>query len=433
MGPRARLGASGTPGLHAGGLNSGGPRELLHTRWAGLDVHTETVVACARIATGREVTTEVRTFATTTSGVRTLADWLSTSGCPHVAMEATGGYWKPVWPSLAADFELVPAHAVPVRNVPGRKTDVPDAMWLAESLAHGLRRGRVVPPPAVQELRDLTRTRTQRVRERGQHVQRSEKILEDGNITRTTGLTDVRGTSGRRSREALIAGEAAPTGLAALGSPRVTATPAAGGEAVRGRLTPHHRFLLRAHLLPLDPLGERIASFEAQIGAARAPGRLAAERLVPIPGVSHTAAQVIVAEIGSDRPRFPGVRHRISWAGLCPRMDESAGQRRSTRVRKGAPWLKTVLVQCAGGATRAKGTDRQAPYRRLKSRPGPMKTIPAVAASIPTAADDMPRTGAVYRDLGPDHFDRRDRTKIARRLARRIRDLGFEGQLSAAA
>ncbi len=407
--------------------------ELLHARCAGLDVHKETVVACARVVTGAEVTAEVRTFATTTTGLLALGDWLSAQGCAHVAMESTGVYWKPVWHVLAADFELVLANAAHVRNVPGRKSDVNDATWLADLLAHGLLRGSFVPPPAVQELRDLTRTRKQIVRERGQHVQRIEKILEDGNIKLTTVLTDVMGTSGRRILEALISGEADATALAALVSARVKATPAEVREAVRGRLTRHHRFLLREHLLTIDHLGERIASFEAQIGAALAPFRVAAERLVSIPGVSHTAAHVIVAEIGIDMTRFPTVHHLISWAGLCPRLDESAGKRRSTRVRKGAPWLKTVLVQCAWGATRAKGTYLQAQYRRLKSRRGPMKAIMAVAASILTAAYHMLRTGSIYRDLGPEHFDRRDRTKLAHRLARRLKDLGFEVQLNAAA
>lgn len=407
--------------------------EVLYPRCAGLDVHKDTVVACARVVEAGRVTTAVQTFGTTTAGLLTLADWLEAHGCTHVALESTGVYWKPVWHVLAGDFELVLAHAGHVRNVPGRKSDVNDAVWLADLLAHGLLRGSFVPPPAVQELRDLTRTRKQLVRTLGQHVQRIEKVLEDANIKLTGALTDVVGASGRRILEALIAGESDPTVLAALASARVKASRAELAEALRGRVTPHHRFLLREHLAVIDHLRERLAVFEAQIGATLEPFRLAAQRLMSIPGVSHVSAHVIVAEIGIDMQRFPSVRHLISWAGLCPRMDESAGKRRSTRIRKGAPWLKTVLVQCAWGASRAKGTYLQAQFRRLKGRRGAMKAIVAVAASILTAAYYMLRDGTAYRELGPDYFDRRDKAKLVQRLARRIKDLGYDVQLNIAA
>ena len=407
--------------------------EVLHPRCAGLDVHKETVVACARVVAGGRVESEVRTFSTTTAGLLELSDWLSAHACTHVAMESTGVYWKPVWHVLADSFELVLANAGHVRNVPGRKSDVSDATWLADLLAHGLLRGSFVPPPAVQELRDLTRTRKQLVRDLGQHVQRIEKVLEDANLKLTVVLSDVVGASGRRMLEALIAGETDPDVLAGLASPRVKCARPALVEALRGRVTPHHRFLLREHLLMIEHLRQRIAAFEAQIGGALEPFRLAAARLVTIPGVSQVAANVIVAEIGIDMTRFPTVRHLISWAGLCPRMEESAGKRRSTRIRKGAPWLKTVLIQCAWAATRTKETYLQAQFRRLKSRRGPMKAVVAVAASILTAAYHMLRDGVPYRELGRDHFDRVDKAKLAQRLARRLKDLGYEVQLNAAA
>jgi transposase len=272
--------------------------EVLYPRCAGLDVHKDMVVGCMRVVEAGRVTTAVQTFGTTTAGLLTLADWLEAHGCTHVALESTGVYWKPVWHVLAGDFERVLAHAGHVRNVPGRKSDVNDAVWLADLLAHGLLRGSFVPPPAVQELRDLTRTRKQLVRTLGQHVQRIEKVLEDANIKLTDALTDVVGASGRRILEALIAGESDPTVLAALASARVKASRAELAEALRGRVTPHHRFLLREHLAVIDHLRERIAVFEAQIGATLEPFRLAAERLMGIPGVSHVSAHVIVAEIG---------------------------------------------------------------------------------------------------------------------------------------
>jgi transposase len=407
--------------------------EVLYPRCAGLDVHKETVVACARVVRGGAVEAPVRTFPTTTAGLLALADWLSGQGCTHVVLESTGVYWKPVWHLLAGEFELVLANAAHVRHVPGRKSDVSDARWLADLLAHGLVRGSFVPPPAGQELRDLTRTRKQLVRELAQHTLRIAKVLEDANIKLSAVLADIGGPSGRRILEALIAGEGNPAALAALASARVKATPAELTAALRGRVTAHHRFLLREHLLLIDQLRARIAAFDAQIGATLEPFRRAATHLRTIPGVSQVAAQVIVAEIGIDMTRFPTIGHLISWAGLCPRTDESAGQRRSTRIRKGAPWLKTVLVQCAWAATRAKGTYLQAQFRRLKSRRGPMKAVIAVAASILTAAYHMLRDGVPYRELGPQHFARVDKSRLARRLARRLNELGYAVQLNASA
>lgn len=407
--------------------------EVLYPRCAGLDVHKRTVMACVRVAEGGQVHSEVREFATTTSGLLALSDRLAESGVTHVAMEATGVYWKPVWHVLEGGFELVLANAAHIRNVPGRKSDVTDAAWIADLLAHGLIRGSFVPPAAVQELRDLTRTRKQLVRELGQHVQRIHKTLEDANIKLASVISDVVGASGRAILEALVAGETDPERLAARGHGRLRCSREELVEALRGRVTAHHGFLLQQHLKVVDGLRASIAEFEARIGTALEPFRQAAERLVTIPGVSTIAAHVIVAEIGIDMTRFPTAGHLMSWAGLCPRLDESAGKARSRRVRKGAPWLKTVLVQCAWAATRAKGTYLQAQYYRLKSRRGAKKAVVAVAASILTAAYHMLRDGVEYRDLGADHFTRRDKVKAAQRLARRLRDLGYDVELRPAA
>lgn len=407
--------------------------QVLYPRCAGLDVHKETVVACVRLAAAGPAETQTRTFATTTTGLLALADWLAEHGCTHVALESTGVYWKPVWHVLAGDFELVLANAVHLRHVPGRKSDVNDAMWLADLLAHGLIRGSFVPPPGVQALRDLTRTRKQLVREKARHVQRLHKVLEDANIKLTTVITDLMATSGRAILNALITGERDPDALAALGSGRLKCSRHELVEALRGHVTAHHVFLLRQHLLIIDGLDERLAEFDAQIGVLLEPFRRAAEQLMTIPGVSRIAAHVIVAEVGIDMARFPTARHLVSWAGLCPRMDESAGKHRSTRIRKGAPWLKTVLVQCAWAAARTKGTYLHAQYHRLKSRRGAKKAAVAVAASILTATYHMLRNDVPYRDLGVDHFERRDKTRIAQRLARRLRILGYNVELSLAA
>ena len=403
--------------------------ELLHARCAGLDVHGQTVVACVRLAADGKVVREVRTFATTTSGLLELSDWLQGHGCTHVAMESTGVYWKPVWHVLEASFELVLANARHIRSVPGRKTDVNDATWIAELLAHGLIRGSFVPPTPVQELRDLTRTRKQLVREIAQHTQRIQKTLEDANLKLTGVLSDILGTSGRAILDALIAGESDPERLAALRRGRVKASAAEFREALRGRVRDHHRFLLRLHLGQIDALRAAIAELDERLGDALRPFRELAELLTTIPGVSEIVAQVILAEIGADMTRFPSAAHLISWAGLCPQSDESAGKHRSTRLRKGAPWLKTTLVQAAWAAARTKNSYSRAQFLRLKTRRGPMKAIIAVAASMLTAAYHMLQRRLPYRDLTPAHFDRLDRSRISFRLVQRLRQLGFDVEL----
>ncbi len=407
--------------------------EVVHERCAGLDVHQDNVVACLRVAAGGRIEQEVKTFATTTQGLLELSDWLTERGCTHAAMESTGVYWKPVWHVLEGSFELVLANAMHIKNMPGRKTDVNDAMWIADLLAHGLIRGSFVPPTPVQELRDLTRTRKQLVREIAQHTQRIQKTLEDANIKLTGIISDVLGKSGRAMLEALIAGETNPEKLVELTSRRLKATRAELVEALRGRVREHHRFLLKLHLGQVDTLQAAVRDVEARVGETLQPFHDLAELLTTMPGVSDTVAHVIVSEIGVDMSRFPTAAHLISWAGLCPRSDESAGKRRSTRIRKGAPWLKTVLVQAAWAAARTKDSYLRAQFLRLKSRRGPMKAIVAVAASMLTAAYHMLRDGVEYEDLTGSYFDTRDRTKLAKRLIRRLQDLGLTVEVRATA
>lgn len=406
--------------------------EVLYARCAGLDVHKETVVACARVAEGGKVDQAVETFPTTTSGLLALADWLETHGVRQVAMEATGVYWKPVWHILEGAFELTLANAMHVKNVPGRKTDVNDAMWLADLLAHGLIRASFVPPLEVQELRALTRSRKQFVRERSGHVQRIEKVLEDANLKLSVVLSDLLGQSGRAVLQALIDGETRPEHLLKRVNRRVKASRASLLEALNGRVTKHHRFMLRLHLAQIDALNQAIAAIETEVGDTLAPFREAAERLTTIPGISQVAAHVLVAECGIDMTRFPGAANLISWAGFCPKNDESAGKRRSTRVRKGSPWLKTTLVQAAWAAVRVKGSYLQAQFVRLRARRGPKKAILAVAASMLTAAYYMLRDGTCYHDLGAAHFAPADPAKTAHRLVRKLSQLGFQVELKAA-
>lgn len=406
--------------------------ELLHPHCAGLDVHKESVVACIRHMVDGKVTTGVKTFKTTTQELMALSDWFSAEGCTHIAMEATGVYWKPVWHILSdGELELVLANAAHVKNVPGRKTDVNDAIWLADLMAHGLIRASFVPDEPTQQMRDLLRTRKQFVRERSGHVQRIQKTLEDANIKLDSVITDIVGLSGRRMIEALIAGQTDPESLAALAHRRIHATKAELEAALRGRVTAHHRFMLRLHLNHLDAVDAAIACIDKEVGANVEPFRVAIEMLTTIPGISSLAAEVMVSEIGIDMNRFKTEGHLISWAGLCPKNDESAGKRRSNRMKKGAPWLKTTLIQCAWAASRTKGTYLQA--QRIRSRRGPKKAIGAAAASILTAAYHMLKNGTLYQDLGANHFDNRDKGKQVLRLVNRLQSLGFAVQITSTA
>jgi transposase len=315
--------------------------EVFHARCAGLDVHKETVVASVRMAEGSKVSRQTRTFATTTGALLELRDWLESHAVTHVAMEATGVYWKPVWHVLDGGADLVLANRAHIKNVPGRKTDVADAEWIADLLAHGLIRGSFVPPERIGEMRDLTRTRKQMVRERARHVQRIQKVLEDANVK-------------------LV------------------------------------------------------------------------ERLQTIPGVSELTARTIVAEIGTEMARFPTAEHLVSWAGLSPQRDESAGKRRSSRTRKGG-WLKTALVQSAWTVVRTREGHLYSKFLRIKARRGGKKAVVAVASSLLTAAYYMIQRGTTFEDLGADYLSRRTRADRAQHLVRRLRHLAYEVELRTAA
>lgn len=411
--------------------------EVLYPRCAGLDVHKDTVVAAVRLVEEGSVLREVETFATTTPGLIALSDWLERHACPTIAMEATGIYWRPVWQVLVAEGSgeertLILANAAHVKNVPGRKTDVADAVWLSDLLAHGLIRPSFVPDEGTRAMRDLLRTRKQLVREQASHVQRIQKTLEDANLKLASVLTDIMGQSGRAVLAALAAGETDPDRLRALVAPRVKATPEAIRAALTGRPGPHHRFLLGLHLGQIDALAAAIAAIDAKVERDLGPFREAVALLVTIPGVAELTAEVVLSEIGLDMSRFPSAGHLVSWAGLCPRNDESAGKRRSTRLKKGAPWLKTALVQAAWAAARKKQGYFNAQFQRLRGRRGARKAICAVAASILTTIYHMLNDGTVYTDLGPDHFHRNQPITRAKALVRQIERLGFACSLSPA-
>lgn len=407
--------------------------EVLHPRCAGLDVHKDEIKACARIVKGSRAEKTVASFGTTTDALLELSDWLQSRDVTHVAMEATGVYWKPVWAVLEGNFELVLANAAAIKNVPGRKTDVNDATWIADLLAHGLIRSSYVPPAHVQDLRDLTRTRTQLVRERASHVNRIQKVLEGANIKMGSVLSDVVGVSGRAILNAIVQGETRPEVLAGLANYRVRASKEKLIASLRGKVRDNHRFLLKLHLSHIDALDSAITAIEKEVTTLLEPFRPEVELLKSIPGVSDTAANVILAELGTDMSKFPSAQHARSWARLCPRNDESAGKKRSTRVLKGGNWLKTTLIQSSWAAIKVPNSYLRSLFLRIKARRGPLKAIMAVAASIFTSAYHMLRTGELYRELGGDYFAEMDRERQARRLLSKLRRLGYEVEAHPAA
>jgi transposase len=406
--------------------------EVIHARCAGLDVHKDTVVACARLMAGYRVERHVETFGTTTGELLRLLAWLQAHEIRHVAMEATGVYWKPVWHMLEGHMKLLLGNAKEIRNVPGRKSDVNDATWIADLHAHGLIRGSFVPPEPIGELRDLTRTRTQLLRERTQHVQRIQKVLEDANVKLSSVITDILGVSGRAMLEAIASGESRPRQLAELAHGRLKATRKELVAALNGRVRDHHRFMIRLHLRQIDGLDAAVALLDARVGEMLDPFAEVVQRLKTIPGVKDKVVSILLAEIGLDMRQFPTAAHLVSWACLAPRQDESAGKRRSTRTRKGQ-WLKAILIQAAWSAVRTKNTYLHAQFHRIRARRGSKKAIVAVAASILTVAYHIMADGSTYEDLGPDFFHRHDKNRAAFGLVQRLQKMGYVVELKTAA
>lgn len=407
--------------------------DVLHRRCAGLDVHAKFVAVCARITRRGKVEYEEARFETTTRGLLALAGWLQARAITHVVLEATGVYWKPVWHILEGSFGLLLANAHDVRNVPGRKSDASDARWLGDLLAHGLVRASFVPPEPIRELRDLTRTRQQLQRQIVQNENRIAKVLEDANIKLATVVSDLLGVSSRRILEAMISGESDTGRLAALADRRLKATRDELSAALEGRFTRHHAFLVREHLAMIDHLAERIASFEREVEALLAPFRQLVDHIALIPGVKRRAACAIIAEIGLDMSCFPSCGQLLSWARLVPRLDETGGKKRSTRVKQGGAWLKPLLIQCAFAAARTRNTYLSHQFASIAARRGAKKAAMAVAGSILTAIYHMIRDRVPYRPPTARPLDGAATAQQAKRLAGQIRALGFAVQLSPAA
>lgn len=394
---------------------------------AGLDVHKRTVVAAIIVPDGQGGwRKETRTFGTTTPELLALLDWLVSLGVTHVAMESTGDYWKPVYNILENTVEVLLVNAQHVSKVPGRKTDVSDAEWLAELLRHGLLRASFVPPVPQRDFRELTRYRTSFVRERVNLINRLQKLLESMNIKLASVASDVMGVSARAMLEAILVGQATPTEMAELARGRMRDKRPELTKALEGRVKPHHRFVLTELLCQIDSLDEAIVRFNEQIESYRHPFEEAVVNLDTIPGVARRTAEVIASEIGNDMSRFISAEHLAAWAGVAPGNHESAGKRYSGRRRRGNKTLCVALVQAAHAAGRTKGTYLAAQYHRLTARRGKKKAALAVAHSILVIAYHLIQRNEPYRELGGNYFDQKDPEATAKRLKKRLEQIGYQ-------
>jgi len=404
--------------------------EIVHTHCAGLDVHKKTVVAAIIIPDPKGgLHKETRTFGTMTPDLLALSDWLMAQGVSHAAMESTGEYWKPVFNILENNFEVLLVNAQHIKAVPGRKTDIKDAEWIAELLRHGLLKASFVPPLGQRELRELTRYRSTFVKERASLVNRLQKVLESANIKLASVATDVTGVSGRAILQALLEGKSSPEEMAELAKGRMREKRELLAKALQGQVKAHHRFVLTELLCQIDGLDETIARFDEQIEAYCRPFEEVVELLDTIPGVARQTAEMIVAEIGTDMSRFPSADHLASWAGVAPGNNESAGKRRSGKTTPGNHALGVALNHAANAASHTKNTYLSAQYHRLASRRGKKKAIVALEHSILIIAYHIIQRKEPYHELGGDYFDQRRPEATAKRLVKRLERLGFQVSL----
>jgi transposase len=449
--------------------------EIVHRCCCGLDVHKKMIVACLIVldAAGQRQK-ETRVFGSMTKDLLALADWLSAAGCTHVALESTGVFWKPIFNVLEGQFEVILANAQHLKAVPGHKTDIKDAAWIADLLQHGLLRPSFIPPAAQRELRELTRYRSTLVAERARLVNRVHKLLEDTNLKLTAVLTDITGLSARAILSALLAGETDPQTLASLARGKLRKKREQLAQALQGHLQSQHRFLLPTQLAHLDFLDEQVAHCDAEIHhhinppdaapadtdvspndpcaeapadstplLAPSPAALVeeggaeptastppsfAEALVlldTIPGVNRRLAEIFLAEVGTDMSRFPDAHHLASWVGICPGNHQSAGKHLSGKTRKGDRWLRQALIEAAYGAMRTKDTYLSAQGKRLGVRRGKRRAVVAIGHSLLVIVYHVLKRKQPYQDLGSTYFDERDRTMVTRQSVRRLEQLGY--------
>jgi len=408
--------------------------ELLYRHCAGLDVHKETVVVSVRHGGCGPVRQEVTTFGTTTSELLALGDYLASEGVTHVAMESTGVYWQPVWNILEGNFTLFLANAAHIKSVPGRKTDVKDCQWIAELLAYGLIKGSFVPGQDQRELRDLTRLRTTLVQEKSRVANRIEKVLEQANIKLASVASDVFGVSGRDMLRALISGETDACAMADLARRRLRNKMSELQEALRGRMTEHHRFMLGFLLEQFESVESRIRAIESRIESVLSPFQQEiVERLDTIPGFDRTAAVALIAEIGTNMKQFGTSKRLCAWAGMAPGNHQSGGKRKKSRCPDGNRWIRSLLTQTGWAASHTKATYFTGQYRRLVKRRGKKRAALALGHSQLAIAFHLIDGGGVYEDLGPDHFDKLQDQRQAQHLVQRLNRMGYQVILSPAA
>lgn len=408
--------------------------EVVHARCAGIDVHKRQVTVCLRVAESvGKPRIEVREFGTLTRDLLLMADWLYENEIAHVAMESTGAYWKPVYNLLEGEFEVLLANAQHMKAVPGRKTDVKDAQWIAELHAHGLLRPSFVPKLEQRALRELTRTRTSFVGERARLSNRIQKILEDANIKLASVASDVLGVSGQAILRSIVSGCEDPKANSELALGLLRKKLPELELALSGRVRSHHRIVLSELLKQVRSLDESVQALDQAIDAAMKeaddPFEEAVRLAATIPGLAETSARTVLAEVGTDMDQFPSAAHLSSWAGLCPGNKESGGKRLSGKTTDGNRWLKTALVNAAHSAVRRPGTYLQALYARLAPRRGKKRAIVAVAHSILTSLYHMLKNGVEYKELGAQHFDKLSQAKTLQRLTTRIAALGYNVNL----
>ena len=400
--------------------------EIRSAIYCGLDGHQDSITACLRrLGAAGQVTKGLRSFGTTTGALLTLCDWLVEAGCTHVAMESTGQYGQPVFQILEGHFaQVLVVNARHIKALPGRKTDMLDAEWIAQLLQHGLLRGSFIPPAPIRELRECARYRTQVIRARADEANRIQKLLEAANLKLGSVASNVLGVSGRAMLAALVRGETDPTALAGLAKGRLRKKQDQLVAALTGRITPGQRALLGQQLAHVEYLDRAIAELDALIATQMAPYQAEAARLQTTTGIDTRTAEALIAELGVDMAVFPSDRHCASWVGLCPGNNESAGKRKTGKTRKGNKWLRSALVAAAWAATHTR-TYLGAQYHRLARRRGKKKAIVAVAHSLLVIAYHILKEGTVYRELGHDYFDKRDTVRLQRRLITRLESLGL--------
>jgi transposase len=403
--------------------------QVKYDRCCGIDVHKDTVVACVIVSgASGHVQKITRTFSTMTGDLTALAQWLTATGCRQVAMESTGVYWKPVYNLLEGAFEILVVNAAHIKKF-GNKTDVTDAEWLADLLRHGLLRGSFIPSALQRALRDLTRYRTRLIDDRSREVNRVQKVLEDANLKLASVASDVMGVSGRAILGQLIQGQGDPAVLADLAKGRLREKRAALEQALTGRFTAHHRFMLVQHLSHIDYLDEQIAKLDAEIAAQIRPFQAAVDRWDQLPGINQRSGQVVVAEVGADLKPFADSAHLASWGGMCPGNQESAGKRQSGKTRKGSKWLRRALVEAAHSAARTKNTYFATLYHRLAGRRGRKRALVAVGHSLLVTGYTLITRQVDYQDLGANYFDELNKEAVKRRTVKRLEQLGFQVEL----